>query len=215
MRLDERRANPAFRADEGIKQAHAGIADAGIARELRGKGHGSRAFGTIRCLLGLNLGEGAASFAFSYGLFPRRHGSEGGGPERQEPGWFGNRFLGHGFALAIQRRSCWASAFYTGPSISHQYRRACHTGLSKARHRLGVLWELVAEDEARLTTPLPPMPLKHWWRFFRRIGLPHLSFHSTRVTVARRLCQAGIHKRVVMKSLGHASATVHRIYRRA
>jgi len=67
---------------------------------------------------------------------------------------------------------------------------------------------------AKKTCTLPPMPSKHWWRFFRQIGLPHLSFHSTRVTVASRLCRAGIQERVAMRFLGHASATVHRIYKR-
>jgi integrase len=64
------------------------------------------------------------------------------------------------------------------------------------------------------TCVLPPMPSKAWWTFFRRIGLRYLSFHSTRVTVITRLARAGIQERVAMRYVGHASATVHRVYTR-
>jgi integrase len=64
------------------------------------------------------------------------------------------------------------------------------------------------------TCELPPFPAKHWWSFFRRIGLPHLSFHSTRVSVVTRLARAGVSERIAMRFVGHASTTVHRIYTR-
>lgn len=44
--------------------------------------------------------------------------------------------------------------------------------------------------------------------------MPHLSFHSTRVTVVTRLARAGVQERVAMRYVGHASATIHRIYTR-
>ncbi|MBI5385950.1 MAG: site-specific integrase [Verrucomicrobia bacterium] len=66
----------------------------------------------------------------------------------------------------------------------------------------------------RRTCELPALPSKEWWRFFRRIGLPHLCFHCTRVTVVTRLCRAGVPERVSMRFVGHSSTTVHRIYTR-
>jgi integrase len=55
---------------------------------------------------------------------------------------------------------------------------------------------------------------KAFWKFFRKIELPHLSFHSTRVTLITRLREAGIAEPDVMLICLHASTTVHRIYPR-
>lgn len=55
---------------------------------------------------------------------------------------------------------------------------------------------------------------KVWWKFFRRIGLAHLSFHCTRVSFITRCYEAGIPEQDVMRLCLHASATVHRIYPR-
>src|SRR5437868_10637315 len=38
---------------------------------------------------------------------------------------------------------------------------------------------------------LPKYAAKKWHQFFKRIGLPHLSFHCTRVTVVTRLARKG------------------------
>lgn len=64
------------------------------------------------------------------------------------------------------------------------------------------------------TFQMPTMPSKQWWLFFRRLGLPHLCFHCTRVTFITRCYQANIPEHVVMKLVGHASTTVHRVYPR-
>lgn len=53
-----------------------------------------------------------------------------------------------------------------------------------------------------------------WRKFLHRIGLPHLSFHSTRVTAISRLERAGAPESIVMKLVNHSSTTVHRVYRR-
>lgn len=54
-----------------------------------------------------------------------------------------------------------------------------------------------------------------WTRCFRnKWNLPHLCFHCTRVTVISRMERAGAPESVVMKMVGHASTTVHRVYRR-
>jgi integrase len=66
------------------------------------------------------------------------------------------------------------------------------------------------------TCVLPPLPSKHWWRFFKKIGLHQkgVSFHCTRVTVITRLIRAGVPENKVKKIVNHASTEVSRIYQR-
>jgi integrase len=61
---------------------------------------------------------------------------------------------------------------------------------------------------------MPAMPGKVWWRFFRRIGLSHLCFHSTRVTFVTRCYEAGLRREDVMRLVGHSTHAVHAIYPR-
>ena len=49
---------------------------------------------------------------------------------------------------------------------------------------------------------------KAFWKFFRKIGLPHLSFHCCRVTFITRCLEAGIAEPDVMRLCLHASTTV-------
>ncbi|MHB9008920.1 MAG: tyrosine-type recombinase/integrase [Limisphaerales bacterium] len=70
---------------------------------------------------------------------------------------------------------------------------------------------LRAEGRTR-TVDLPERPSKEWWRFFRSVGLPHIQFHCTRVTVVTRLARAGVPERHTMRFVGHSSSTVHRVY---
>lgn len=60
---------------------------------------------------------------------------------------------------------------------------------------------------------IPGMCSGAWTRFMKRHGLK-FSFHSTRVTVISRMERAGAPEAVVMRVVGHASTTVHRVYRR-
>ena len=69
------------------------------------------------------------------------------------------------------------------------------------------------ERRARLVN-LPNYAAKKWHQFFRRIGLRHLSFHSTRVTVVTRLARQGHAISLTKAYVGHASDTVHAIYQR-
>jgi integrase len=55
---------------------------------------------------------------------------------------------------------------------------------------------------------------KAFWKFFRKIGLPHLSFHSTRVTFITRCKEAELPEEDAMRLCLHASTTVHRTYPR-
>jgi integrase len=72
-----------------------------------------------------------------------------------------------------------------------------------------------AQKERRQTlVRLPQYAAKKWHQFFRRIGLPHLSFHCTRVTVVTRLARQGHAISLTKAYVGHASDTVHAIYQR-
>ncbi len=61
---------------------------------------------------------------------------------------------------------------------------------------------------------LPKYAAKAWFRFFRQIGLKHLCFHSTRVTVVTRLARAHHPIYETKAYVGHASDTIHAIYQR-
>jgi site-specific recombinase XerC len=76
------------------------------------------------------------------------------------------------------------------------------------------LLESLKANWNRKTLELPRSPSKLWCQFFHRLGMKHLSFHCTRVTVVSRLCRAGVPERVAMRFVGHSSTTVHRIYTR-
>lgn len=57
-------------------------------------------------------------------------------------------------------------------------------------------------------------PGKRFLMELRGIGLGHLCFHSTRVTVVTRLARAGVPLAMAMEFVGHGSSEVHAIYRR-
>ncbi|MBA3352007.1 MAG: site-specific integrase [Blastocatellia bacterium] len=61
---------------------------------------------------------------------------------------------------------------------------------------------------------LPKYAAKAWFRFFRQIGLRHLCFHSTRVTVVTRLARAHHPIYETKAYVGHASDAIHAIYQR-
>jgi integrase len=71
-----------------------------------------------------------------------------------------------------------------------------------------------AKEKRATLVLLPKYPSKAWFHFFRRLGLPHLSFHSTRVTVVTRLARAHHPIYETKAYVGHASDTVHAIYQR-
>jgi site-specific recombinase XerD len=76
------------------------------------------------------------------------------------------------------------------------------------------LFARLKSEKTKTTFAMPPMPGKAWWLFFKHIRLRHLCFHCTRVTFITRCYQAGLPEHVVMRLVGHASTTVHRIYPR-
>lgn len=71
----------------------------------------------------------------------------------------------------------------------------------------------LAEGAERLVD-LPRVPSVAFWKFFRRIELPHLCFHSTRVSVVTRLAEAGVNEQQAMAYVGHASTTIHGVYQK-
>ncbi len=74
---------------------------------------------------------------------------------------------------------------------------------------------------AERTCTLPKMATRDWHLLLKgrlernRKGVcPHLTFHSTRVTVITRMARAGVPIQQAMAYVGHADQTVHRIYQR-
>lgn len=65
-----------------------------------------------------------------------------------------------------------------------------------------------------MTYDMPAQTGRVWTRFFRKIGLRHLCFHCTRVTVATRLAEAGVSQGQAMRFIGHSSSLVHSVYQR-
>lgn len=58
-------------------------------------------------------------------------------------------------------------------------------------------------------------PIALQWRaFFDSVGMPHLSFHCTRVTFITRGCRSGIPENIMMKLVNHAGKEISRIYQR-
>lgn len=79
------------------------------------------------------------------------------------------------------------------------------------------------EANAIVTCTLPPLPSKHWTWFFkgrnenghRYDGVaPGLCFHCTRVTVITQMARAGVPIQQAMRYVGHADATINKIYQR-
>jgi hypothetical protein len=67
---------------------------------------------------------------------------------------------------------------------------------------------------AKRLVELPPNPSYWFGDLFRKLGMSGVSFHCTRVTVVSRLARAGVSQSQAMRFVGHASATVHRLYQR-
>ncbi|MEI6493033.1 MAG: tyrosine-type recombinase/integrase [Verrucomicrobiota bacterium] len=74
--------------------------------------------------------------------------------------------------------------------------------------------EAKAAGRDTLISELPKKASLRWGKFFRKIGLPHLTFHSTRVTVVTRLARSGASKAQTMSYVGHASEAVNDVYLR-
>lgn len=80
--------------------------------------------------------------------------------------------------------------------------------------QLRPLFRAMLRRGQEMTFEMPAQPSQCWHRFFNRIGLGHLCFHSTRVSFISRCYEAGIPREVVMRLVLHASETVHQIYPR-
>ena len=76
------------------------------------------------------------------------------------------------------------------------------------------LVERARAEKRKTLVELPDYPAKKWHQFFRSIGLPHLSFHCTRVTVVTKLARSGAPIYQTKAYVGHASDTVHAVYQR-
>lgn len=61
---------------------------------------------------------------------------------------------------------------------------------------------------------MPSNAARDFHRFFKKLALPEVTFHSTRVTVASRLARGGYSIAKAMRLLNHSSELVHRQYQR-
>jgi site-specific recombinase XerD len=81
------------------------------------------------------------------------------------------------------------------------------------------LFERLRAERRTHTYQQPKLPSLEWFKLFDRLrerdrSFERVSFHSTRVTVVSRLLNAGVGQPAVMKMVGHASATINRLYHR-
>lgn len=81
---------------------------------------------------------------------------------------------------------------------------------------LTTLVENAFKKRKALLCEMPALPSKHWFTFFKRIGLGKLGycFHCTRVTVITRLARAGVPEVQARRYVGHSSQLCHQIYQR-
>lgn len=94
-----------------------------------------------------------------------------------------------------------------GGGVAHVFTTSLHPELRGLFARL-------REEGAVRACEVPVMGSKVWHDFFREIGLGHLCFHCSRVTVITRLAREGVPIQQAMRFVGHASEAVHRIYQR-
>lgn len=82
--------------------------------------------------------------------------------------------------------------------------------------RLVTMFQQMKADGRKRTFDMPTgiWPSKAFWSFFRKIGLSHICFHSTRVSFVTRCQERGISRENCMRLVGHASETVHAVYGR-
>jgi integrase len=70
------------------------------------------------------------------------------------------------------------------------------------------------EMNAARLVDLPEHAASAWHKWFKKNGYEGVSFHCTRVTVVTRLARAGFSEVQTMQYVGHASETVHAVYRK-
>lgn len=76
------------------------------------------------------------------------------------------------------------------------------------------LLQSIKKSGRTYTLELPFQPSRQWQHFFRRVKLPHIVFHCTRVTYITRLARGGVPLSAAMRMVNHASTTIHRVYQR-
>lgn len=76
------------------------------------------------------------------------------------------------------------------------------------------LQQLLALSTTDRLFDLPSSAARDFHRFFKKLGIAGVTFHSTRVTVASRLARSGYPLAKAMRLLNHSSELVHRTYQR-
>lgn len=60
----------------------------------------------------------------------------------------------------------------------------------------------------------PFQPSRKWQKFFRDVGLKHLTFHCLRVTKVTRMRREGVPREVAMRLVNHSTELIHLLYDR-
>ena len=76
------------------------------------------------------------------------------------------------------------------------------------------LFQQMLKEGKQWTLEIPKMYGRDLWRFFQKIGMPHYSFHCTRVTVITKAARAGVPENHLMAYVGHGKTDVHRVYQK-
>lgn len=85
---------------------------------------------------------------------------------------------------------------------------------TKLNPDLHPMLEAFVREGRERTCEFPKSPSARWAEFFRRIGLPHLCFHCTRVSAITRAARAGVSRGQALRFFNHASNAVHDVYTR-
>jgi integrase len=76
------------------------------------------------------------------------------------------------------------------------------------------MFEKFKREGRKWTYEMPNNTARQWHRFFRKIKLGHLCFHSTRVTFITRCYEQGLSREAAMRLAGHSNEAVHSVYPR-
>lgn len=85
---------------------------------------------------------------------------------------------------------------------------------TKLHPALRPLFERMMAEGRKATFAMPSAMARDWSRFFKRIKMPGVSFHCTRVTCVTMLARAGVNEQQAMAYIGHSQSEIHRIYQR-
>lgn len=86
---------------------------------------------------------------------------------------------------------------------------------TKLHPGLRPMFERMMAEGRKMTFAMPEAnSTRDWSRLFKRLKMPGVSFHCTRVTCVTMLARAGVNEQQAMAYIGHSQTEIHRIYQR-